>query len=127
MDAFVIWPNAGKIKLKILYPSKLYIHYRPEGSWMDVKAMEYWVRHCLRPYALKLLKEKKGLLIFDNFSGHLDKAIETKVKELRFDILKLPPNATAYLQPLDLSINKAFKDYFSDCWENWISSEIRTQ
>ena len=59
LDAFVIWPNAGKIKLKCLYPANLYIHYRPEGSWMDSKVMEIWIRHCLRPYALKLPKGKK--------------------------------------------------------------------
>ena len=123
LDALVIWPNAGKIKLKCLYPANIYIHHRVEGSWMDTKVMEIWVRHCLRPYALKLPKGKKGLLILDNFSGHVDKGIEEKIKELNFDILRLPPNTTGYLQPLDLAINKPFKNYFSDLWEAWISSD----
>ena len=122
LDAFVIWPNAGKRQLKILYPNNLYIHYRPDGSWMDCKAMEIWVRHCLHPFALKLPKEKRGLLIIDNFEGHFNKEIQEKINELRFDILKLPPNTTPYLQPLDLTINKPFKNYYSDYWEAWISS-----
>ena len=123
LDALVIWPNAGKIQLKILYPNNLYIHYRPDGSWMDCMAMEIWVRHCLRQFALKLPKEKRGLLIIYNFEGHFNKEIEEKINELRFDVLKLPPNTTAYLQPLDLAINKPFKNHFSDFWEAWIGSD----
>ena len=123
LDALVIWPNAGKVRLKMLTPENLHIHYRPEGSWMDLKVMEVWVRHCLRPYSKKLTTGQRGLLILDNFEGHINDHIQKEINKLGFDVLRLPPNTTAHLQPLDLVVNKPFQDYFNDCWESWISSD----
>ena len=38
-------------------------------------------------------------------------------------VLRLPPNTTTDLQPLDLIVNEPFQDYFNDCLESWISSD----
>jgi hypothetical protein len=52
-------------------------------------------------------QKRKVLLLLDNFSGHMVEYAPTNV-----ELLFLPPNTTAHLQPLDGGIIRAFKAHF---------------
>ena len=56
-------------------------------------------------------KNKKILLIFDNFRGHLTEKVKTFLKD-KYPLIKintLPANTTSILQPIDTNINGPFK------------------
>ena len=57
--------------------------------------------------------------MIDNYKGHIDKDIENKLLEFRIDVKKLPPNTTAYLQPLDLTVNAPFKRFYAEKWDEY--------
>jgi len=120
--ALVILPGKGVKKLKLNPPECLRIQFREEGSYMDRKEMGKWVTYILRPFAAKLPSDKRGLLLLDNFKGHISPEIEKNINCYRFDVLKLPPNTTKYLQPLDLSTNRSLKSLYSEKWENYLAN-----
>ena len=39
----------------------------------------------------------------------------------------VPANCTDLLQPLDLSVNKPFKDHFRHCFQSWYSDQVSSQ
>jgi hypothetical protein len=89
---------------------------------MDTVMMKKWVTYVLRPYARKMPLEKRGLLIFDNFKCHLDPEVLQAIKDLRFDVARLPANTTGELQHMDLSVNKSFKNFIAMQWEDYSTS-----
>ena len=52
-----------------------------------------------------------ALAIFDNFSGQVTPGIIGLLAEHNVHIVKLPPNCTDRLQPMDLTVNKAAKNF----------------
>ncbi len=57
-------------------------------------------------------KNKKGFLIIDNIRAHtLEKDVE-RASEHNFDIIFLSPNTTSLLLPLDIAVNKPFKQKY---------------
>ncbi|RHY05700.1 hypothetical protein DYB25_013269 [Aphanomyces astaci] len=77
----------------------------------------------------------QSLLVLDNFDSHISKEGVDTTAEIGFDVCPLPPNATFYCQPLDVSIVAPFKRHLRDLWitedmvshgdddgdENWMS------
>ena len=49
------------------------------------------------------------LLIMDSFSGHLTPLVKSTLKQNNFHLLIIPGGFTKYLQPLDLTVNRSFK------------------
>jgi len=41
-----------------------------------------------------------------------------------FRVCKFPADSTKYLQPMDLSVNCSIKNFYSQKWENYITSRI---
>ena len=107
LDAMIIHDTTGKRKLSINTPGNLYAVHRPEGSYMDSNLMEKWATYVLRPYSRSLPANKRGLLILDNFKGHLSVEARRLIQDFRYDIEFLPPNTTKYIQPLDIGIEKS--------------------
>lgn len=53
-----------------------------------------------------------ALAIFDNFKGQETGEIMELLEEHNVHVVKLPANCTDRLQPMDISVNKAVKDFF---------------
>jgi hypothetical protein len=73
-----------------------------------------------------LPKDKKILLLYDNFRGHrTDKVNDFIEKNFpMIEILLLPSNTTPILQPLDVGINKPFKSYIKNKYLGWLIKSI---
>jgi hypothetical protein len=54
--------------------------------------------------------------------GHLEESVKRKFHERRFDLTVIPGGLTSICQPLDVSINKPFKDNLCKEWHTWIAS-----
>jgi hypothetical protein len=68
-----------------------------------------------------LPKDKKILLIYDNFRSHKTAKVNEFLKEYPLVTIKLlPPNTTSILQPLDVGINRPLKIHIKKQYINWL-------
>ena len=57
--------------------------------------------------------------MLDNFEGYLSSELKSSINKLNYDIETLPAKTTKFLQPLDLGVNRPFKKYISEEWEEY--------
>ena len=69
------------------------------------------------------LIKKNACLVYDCFKTHLMESIKKKVKDRNTDIALIPAGLTSQLQPLNVSINKPFKEKARVPWSNWMTDE----
>ena len=119
LKAFVVLPDKGVKSLGIIVPSNIVLYHRPEGSWIDRKAMDDYVRRVLIPWARNIPEGKRALLLVDGYEGHMSKEIETKLQNEKIDLKIFPSCTTSYLQPMDLSVNGPFKMNYSQHWDEY--------
>ena len=71
--------------------------------------MKKWINEVWRKYSYFIVK-KETMLVMDDASMHKIDIVKDKIKECNTKISMIPGGLTRYLQPLDVSINKPFKD-----------------
>jgi hypothetical protein len=64
-------------------------------------------------------KSRWAILIWDNFSAHLDDSVTQFLKDNRIISLPLPPQCTSKYQPLDVLVNGAEKRALTDHFSEW--------
>ncbi|KAM5140546.1 uncharacterized protein ACMZJ9_014416 [Mantella aurantiaca] len=94
-------------KEKIDYVSGIYV-LETEKAWCTQAAIRKWV-DLMFPCALR--DAQRGLLVWDSASTHRAKDMKNFLKQKRIDQIMIPAGMTAYLQTLDIAINKPFKDH----------------
>ena len=68
---------------------------------------------------------RTSLLILN--SAHIDEGIcNTFITEYKTTTAVIPGGLTKKLQPLDISVNRSFKNHVHVEWENWMSEGIHT-
>ena len=60
------------------------------------------------------------MLVWDSFRAHLSKPIRCTLQSLNTECVVIPGGMTSMLQPLDVSINKPFKDRMRAKWQEWM-------
>ena len=60
-------------------------------------------------------------MVLDSFRGHLNEDVKNKLQRGRTDIIVIPGGVTSILQPLDLSINKPFKESLRRFYGEWMA------
>jgi len=100
------------------FPPGVLVHCHPKG-WMDEAGMKLWVEKVWRSRPGGLLR-KKSLLVWDSFQAHLVDSVKQAVRQTNTDIAVIPGGLTSILQPLDVSLNKPFKDRLRERWNNWM-------
>jgi hypothetical protein len=95
--------------------------------------MKEWLEHIAIPYKretinqLKLPADQRGLLIFDCWSKHRTSWWIDECKKAGFEVVFVPANWTAILQPMDLSVNAAYKRALSQQFNYWLTDQILQQ
>lgn len=69
------------------------------------------------------LLKKKALLVMDAFRGHLHKSVREQLKTMKTDVAIIPGGMTGILQPLDVGVNKPFKDRIRQKWVDWLQRD----
>lgn len=66
------------------------------------------------------LSKEPAMMLYDSFRSHLEESVKTKFKQHNFHLAVIPGGLTSVCQPLDVSINKPFKDNLRKEWHEWM-------
>ena len=106
-------------------PDGVVVHCHNKG-WMDRDGMAVWGEKVWRPRPVSFF-DRTSLLIFDSFSAHIDEGVRNTFKtEHKTTTAVIPGGLTKKLQPLDISVNRSFKNHVCEEWEKWMSEGIHT-
>ena len=114
---------------RYVFPDDWDITYTP-NHWSNEEKMKEYIHQIILPYVqakrkdLKLHPTHPALFIYDEFKGQLTPAVFTLLEENDILVVKVPPNCTDRLQPMDLSVNKAVKDFLRRKFQVWYSKEV---
>ena len=62
-----------------------------------------------------------SMLVLDAFKGHLTDSVKKQLRKMNTELVVIPGGMTSVLQPMDISINKPFKDRLRQQYLAWIS------
>ncbi|CAB4426858.1 unnamed protein product [Rhizophagus irregularis] len=66
------------------------------------------------------LSKEPAMMVYNSFQGHLEESVKGKFKQHDFHLAVIPAGLTNICQPLDVSINKPFKDNMRKEWHIWM-------
>ena len=73
------------------------------------------------------MKLEADMVLFDNFNGQCTDGIFQILEEHYINAVIIPANCMDWLQPLDLSFNKAAKTFLHSKFQMWFAKEIALQ
>ena len=63
-----------------------------------------------------------SMLVYDSFKGHLEGSVKAKFRDSNIDLAVISDGLTSICQPLDVAINKSFKDNLRKEWHLWMAN-----
>lgn len=99
-------------------PSDIFVWFQ-ENGWMDSELMKRYIDF------LNSVRNNDGspmLMVYDSFRGHLEESVKEKFKENGYNLAVIPGGLTSLCQPLDVAINKPFKDNLRKEWHIWMAN-----
>ncbi|KAM7298529.1 pogo transposable element with KRAB domain [Ixodes scapularis] len=111
----------GAKEVKEVFPKNIIVRVNEKG-WMNSAMVEEWVKLVWqrRPGALLC---RDSLLVLDSYRGHLTDSVKTVLSRGGTDLAVIPGGMTSQLQPLDVSINKPFKDRLRKFYTDWLTEQ----
>ena len=103
------------------------------NHWSNEQTMKCYVENIILPYikdkrkTLRLPDNHPSLLIFDNFKAQCTSGLLKLLDDNYINVTLVPANCTDRLQPLDLSVNKAAKEYPRGEFQAWYAKQISEQ
>ena len=91
------------------------------SGWMTEEILLKWFTKLWS--TVKLSDSVQPVLIFDHCPVHKKKIIFATIERKGAKYFLIPPGCTGYLQPLDVSINKPFKDKIRAMYKDWVQDE----
>ena len=71
-----------------------------------------WIKEILRTYT----QRRPALLVVDSFSAHITTSVRSELERINAFPAIIPGGCTTKAQPLDVVINKPYKDRVRQCW-----------
>ena len=65
------------------------------------------------------------MLVLDAFKGHVTDSVKDQLCKMKTELVVIPGGMTSVLQPMDISINKPFKDRLRQQYLTWIADPAR--
>lgn len=106
---------------------------QPNG-WMDSEIFLTWFEEKFLPFtAARRSPTTPVVLILDNFSGHVHPATLKLARDNDVIMVGLPPHSTHITQPLDVTLMKPLKDYWTKMiaamqvsrpWEKYTEEDV---
>ena len=80
--------------------------------WTREDVMIRWIKEILHPYT----QRRPALLVMDSFSAHITTSVRSELERINAFPAIIPGGCTSKAQPLDVVINKPYKDRVQQCW-----------
>jgi hypothetical protein len=87
-----------------------------ENGWMTSDLMNKYIEFLFRLCMTENLSREPAMMVYDSFQGHLEESVKDNLKQHNFHLAIIPAGLTSICQPLDVSINKPFKDNMRKEW-----------
>lgn len=116
----------------VTFPADWDVTYS-ENHWSKEDTMKSYLRKVIIPCLekkredLHLPSNYPCLVIFDNFKAQCTDSILAMLTDNNIYYVFIPANCTDRLQPLDLSVNKAAKNYLRNSFQEWYASQIKSR
>ena len=88
-----------------------------QKGWMDADQTKIWIEK-VKVWRSRLggLGRRRGLLVYDVFEAHVTESVKAAIARENTNLAVIPGGLTSLLQPLDVSLNKPFKDNVRKRW-----------
>ena len=104
------------------YPAEM-LYACQENAWMDEKVMLMWVDRILQPYIMTAPDDVVPILFLDSYRCHMMASVVAAIEDLGVEVEHIPGGCTGLCQPVDIGVNKPFKDRIRHQWEMWMIAE----
>ncbi|CAB4429578.1 unnamed protein product [Rhizophagus irregularis] len=91
-----------------------------DKGWMTSDLMKNYIDFLFKIRMSENLSKEPAMMLYDSFRGHLEESVKAKFKQHNFQLAIIPGGLTSVCQPLDVSINKPFKDNLRKEWHEWM-------
>ena len=94
--------------------------------------MLHFLDHIIIPYVEQQREQlqqpdQAALVIFDVYAAHRTEAVIQKLLDNNIRYTKVPAACTDQLQPLDLSLNKEYKNSLKHHFNQWYADQVASQ
>jgi hypothetical protein len=89
------------------FPKDVIVRPQEKGWMMEERLLE-WL-NIVWSHWLGAFLNQPSMLVLDAFKGQVTDSMKDKICKMKSDLV-IPGGMTSVLQPMDLSINKTFKD-----------------
>jgi hypothetical protein len=115
LPAYVVFRGLKKVP-NCAVPENVIVNVNESGT-MDRRLMLDY----LRQVVFRHLQGRNGALVMDSFRAHFVDEVVEYMSDINLKAKAITPGYTADLQPLDVVINKPFKNYMEEEWKGFIS------
>jgi transposase-like protein len=105
-----------KVRAKTGFPESMEYQVQ-KNAWMDEVGMLEWVERVWKPIAQQ---HSRTLLLMDSFSAHLTTKVSRALAMVNTELEIIPGGYTSKLQPMDVGVNKPFKNYICNNYIDWM-------
>ena len=115
--------DGSKLKPMVINNKHGVVVSAQEKGWMDSDQMKIWIKKawCAR---IGGLGRRRSLVVCDAFEAHVTDSVKSSFKRENTDLAVISGGLTSILQPLDVSLNKPFKDGVRKKWMQWMADGI---
>jgi len=92
-----------------------------KNGWATETLMKKWANRIWNEVQLENQDKKVKLLVMDKCSSHTKEDVLKEVKKSGY-VDFIPAGCTSLAQPLDLVINKPFKDHLRSLFDDWLKN-----
>jgi hypothetical protein len=85
---------------------------------MDEEAMIVWVDRVLQPHIETAPSGVMPIIFLDSYRCHMMASVTTKIQDLGVEVQHIPGGCTSLCHPVDIGVNKPFKNRLCSKWEN---------
>ena len=104
------------------YPDEI-LYACQDNAWMDESLMLMWVERVLKPHIATAPDHIVPILFLDSYRCHMMASVVEEIQGLGVEVEHIPGGCTSLCQPVDVGVNKPFKDRLRDQWESWMMVE----